>query len=229
MRVVLLFFRAWFREWWALMGCASFTILGIYAAALNKSNAWVVWGSCGLGAAFFFVASCRVWAREHETRMRAEDRLEPKAVIRNLACRVWPIGQAGISVTGKEYYFEVFNSSGADALEGVRVEVAALEPDVIGFPNPPLHIRNDDYNTREFRINPRHVRQVDLITGPVNAPYSQACMVIPHTVKSHLVRMENGKYEITVRVSCNNSPLVTATFIAMVDKKGELQCIMRQG
>jgi hypothetical protein len=210
------------------MSCAAFTFLGVYIAGSNKSNGYVVWGSVTLGVVFCFVASFRAWKREHEARIIAEDRMKPKAVIRNLSSRVWPIGQAGISVTGKEYYFDVFNSSEAEALDGVRVEVADLKPDAIGFPNPPLHIRNDSYNTREFSINPLHIRQIDLITGPVNAPGSQKAMIIPHTVERHRAPIPNGKYEITVRVSANNSPPITATFVALLDNVGELQCIMQR-
>ena len=189
---------------------------------------WGAWATLAIAAAMIWVAQYELWKQEREARIKAEDRLKPKAIIRNLASRIWPAGQAGVSVTGKEYFFDIFNSSAAEALDGVRVEVAALTPDALGFPNAPLHVRNEDYDTREFSINPLHVRQIDLITGPVNAPNSQAVMIIPHTVKKHLAPIPNGKYEITVRVSPNNSPPVTATFVALLDNKGELQCVMQK-
>jgi len=89
-------------------------------------------------------------------------------------------------------------------------------------------VRNDDYITREFSINPLSVRQIDLITGPVNAPNSQAVMIVAHTVNKYRAPIPNGKYEITVRVSASNSPPVTATFVTMLDNTGELQCVMQQ-
>jgi hypothetical protein len=196
----------------------------------TKSARVVKWSAIITTAAaawMFVVAQYDAWKEEREARLKAEDRLKPKAIIRNLTPRIWPAGQAGVPVTGKEYYFDIFNSSEAEALEGVRVEVAGLIPDVLGFPNAPLHVRNDSYDTREFSINPLHVRQVDLITGPVNAPNSQRVMVIPHTVKRHLAPVPNGKYEITVRVTSNNSPPVTATFVALLDNTGELQCVLQ--
>lgn len=55
------FIRRWFRIWWALMGCAAFTFLGVYVAAFNKSNAWTVWGVAIFGAIASFIASYRVW------------------------------------------------------------------------------------------------------------------------------------------------------------------------
>ena len=186
------------------------------------------WGVLGTAVLMIFVAQYEVWKHEHAARVKAEERLKPKAIIRNLTARVWPAGQAGVTVTGKEYYFDIFNSSEAESIDNVRVEVSAITPDAIGYPNPPLHVRNDDYVTREFSINPRAIRQIDLITGPVNAPNSQQVMIVTHTINKYRKPIPNGKYEITVRVSASNSPPVTATFVALLDNVGELQCVMQQ-
>jgi hypothetical protein len=97
-------------------------------------------------------------------------------------------------------------------------------PDAIGYPNAPLHIRNDDYNTREFSINPRSVRQIDLVTGPANAPYSQKAMIIAHTVNQYRTEIPYGKYRITVRVSAKDTPAVTAGFEVWIEND-ELQCV----
>jgi hypothetical protein len=186
------------------------------------------WGVLGTAALMVVVAQYQVWKSEREARIEAENRLKPRAIIGNLTPRVWPAGQGGVAVTGKEYYFDIFNSSEVESLDGVRVEVARMVPDAIGYPNPPLHVRNDDYVTREFSINPLAIRQIDLITGPVNAPNSQAVMIVAHTVNKYRTAIPNGKYEITVRVSASNSPPTTATFVALLDNTGELQCVMQQ-
>jgi len=71
---------------------------------------------------------------------------------------VSPAGQAGVSVTGKEYYFDAFNSSETESLENARAEVKIV-PDAIGYPGAQLHIRNEDYYTKAISINPGSVRK----------------------------------------------------------------------
>lgn len=194
----------------------------------SKSAMVVKWSArlTGAGAIWLLlVAQYDAWREEHEARIGAEARLVPRAVIRNLTPRVWPAGQGGVSVTGKEYYFDIFNSSEAESLEGVRVEVERITPDAIGYPNAPLHVRNDEYDTREFTINPGSVRQIDLVTGPVNAPNSQKPLFVAHTVNRYRTDIPYGTYTITVRVSANNSPAVRAVFRVWVEEQ-ELQCVM---
>jgi hypothetical protein len=170
-----------------------------------------------------FVAQYEVWRQQHDTIEEFKNRLRPRAVIENLTPRVWPRGQGGVSVTGKEYYFDIRNLSESESLEGVRVEVAEMIPDAIGYPNAPLHVRNDSYDTREFSINPKSIRQIDLITGPVNAPYSQKSMIVAHTVNDYRNKIPYGKYRITVRVSAKNSPPVMTSFVVWIEND-ELQC-----
>jgi hypothetical protein len=188
-----------------------------WAARLTTAGAiWLV-----------FVAQYDAWKKERTAREEAlqelKRRLTPKAIIRNLTPRVWPAGSGGVSVTGKEYYFDIFNASEAESLENVRVEVAEMVPDAIGYPNAPLHIRNDDYDTREFTINPGSVRQIDLITGPVRAPNSQQLMIVAHTVNKHRTSIPHERYRISVRVSARNTPPVTASFETWIEDE-ELQC-----
>jgi hypothetical protein len=54
-----------FKHWWELMSCAAFTILGVYIAATNKGNGWVVGGIAFLAAVFFLMAAYRTWRDEH--------------------------------------------------------------------------------------------------------------------------------------------------------------------
>lgn len=222
------FIRDWFREWWGLMGCAAFTFLGIWQAAASKSNAWVVVCSATLGTALFFVASYKAWNRQRERAAKAEARLVPRLVITEEPTpRVWPAGQAGVIVTGKEYYMEVFNSSDADAIEGAVVEIVDLKPDALGFKNATLHIRNENderYGTREATIYPGSSRQWDLITGPVNAPNSQVVMIIPHVMHRYREPIPIDVYEMTVHVSARNVAAKDVTFKFWV-ADNELQCV----
>jgi len=64
--VVGVFLREFLREWWELMGCAAFTILGVYSAGAHKSNAWAVGGSAALAVLFLCVASFRAWKRQYD-------------------------------------------------------------------------------------------------------------------------------------------------------------------
>jgi hypothetical protein len=50
------------------MGCAAFTFLGIYVAAANKTNTWIVGESGAVGAILFFVASYRAWKRQSDAK-----------------------------------------------------------------------------------------------------------------------------------------------------------------
>jgi hypothetical protein len=47
------------------MSCAAFTVLGVYVAAANRGNSWVVGGSAVLAAVFFVVAAYKTWRDEH--------------------------------------------------------------------------------------------------------------------------------------------------------------------
>jgi hypothetical protein len=69
------FIAEWLKNWWGLMGCAAFTFLGIYAAAANKSNVWVVGASAAAGTVMFFIASFQAWRREHEASNNASERI----------------------------------------------------------------------------------------------------------------------------------------------------------
>jgi len=47
------------------MSCAAFTILGVYCAATNRGNGWVVGASALAAAVFFLVAGYETWRDEH--------------------------------------------------------------------------------------------------------------------------------------------------------------------
>ena len=62
----LSFLRACSRRWWALMSCAVFTGIGVYAAWQNKANHWIVAASIVAGAGLFYVAAFLAWKDEHK-------------------------------------------------------------------------------------------------------------------------------------------------------------------
>jgi hypothetical protein len=67
-----LFLRALAKHWWALMSCAVFTLIGIFAAALGKSNSWIVSASLIAAVVLFGVACFLSWNDEHAGRVIAE-------------------------------------------------------------------------------------------------------------------------------------------------------------
>jgi len=63
------------------MSCAAFTFFGIYVAASNKNNTWIVAGSAVLAAAMLFVAFFRTWKRQYDERTEFEAELNKQADI----------------------------------------------------------------------------------------------------------------------------------------------------
>jgi len=63
---ILLFTAGFLKRWWALLSCAVFTVIGVYAAATNKANSWVVSTTVVAAVAMFIVASYLTWKEEHD-------------------------------------------------------------------------------------------------------------------------------------------------------------------
>lgn len=60
------FFKALLKQWLALMSCAVFTGLGVFAAWQGKTNHWIVAASIVAGVALFYVAAFLAWKDEHK-------------------------------------------------------------------------------------------------------------------------------------------------------------------
>lgn len=73
---------AFLGHWWELMGCAAFTLLGIYIAQSGRSNTWLVSASAILAVFFLIVAAYRTWKSEYDARLEAAGKLDAKADIR---------------------------------------------------------------------------------------------------------------------------------------------------
>lgn len=192
-------------------------LLGIAEHYTANSIRWEVY--IWVLTACFVTALIRHGVAQHK-------RLTPSATIRHLRERVWP-PTAYAGFTGREYYFEIFNLSEAQTLEQVRVELISMQPDVIGYLPVPLHIKHDDYESREFSINPGSGRFIDLVTGPVGGdPRSQQAMIIAHTVNKDRTTIPHGRYKLTVRVSAKDSAPVIAVLEAWISEDGNLKCIL---
>jgi hypothetical protein len=118
-----LFVKAIIKRWWALMSCAVFTFIGLYALIASKSNAWIIGASLTSAALAFFVAAFLAWNEEHLARIKAEKQLkdeEPKIIFALLAN---DIDWSNIN-SGQEYVFTVTNIGKRIA---THVEIQSLE------------------------------------------------------------------------------------------------------
>jgi hypothetical protein len=88
---LLLYLNALWKYWWALMSCAVFTGLGVYAAWQEKSNHWVVGASIVAALILFLVAAFLSWNEEHRLRMVAEAQLADRRprFLFNLGAMIW--------------------------------------------------------------------------------------------------------------------------------------------
>jgi hypothetical protein len=66
------FAKALGRHWWALLSCAVFTGIGVYAALSGKGNQWVVLTSGVAALLLLIVAAYLAWKEEHQERLHSE-------------------------------------------------------------------------------------------------------------------------------------------------------------
>jgi hypothetical protein len=215
-RYVLSYWEAILRKEVAYLGggCGTIVILGIYERVSGHNVPLSVYSVC---AAVAIIGAAVSYGLDQEKR------LYPRIKIKNLTPRIWDIKRYGF--TGVEFYVDVENLSEAESLEGCRVELISLDPDLIGFLPVPLHIKHDDYESREFSINPGAIRQIDILTGPVNHPQSQKEIIVPHTVNRERFPLPYGTYRLTIEANARNARKDVAVFQAWVSESGELKCI----
>ncbi len=61
-----LFVGALLKRWWALMSCAVFTLIGLYALVFDKSNKWTIVAILIAAGLLFLVAAFGAWKEEHK-------------------------------------------------------------------------------------------------------------------------------------------------------------------
>ncbi len=198
--------------------------------ALKHASAWTI-GNPGLLFLYFVAFYClgvviqsQFAAHARQSRDRGRESPPPASpllVIHDIKKRRWRRASDGL--TGVDCQFEVSNSSVSTALENVRVELLSMKPEVVNF-KATLHIKNESYDVTTFSLNPGASREIDLLTGPINDPHSQKCIVVAHTVGPERKQMPSGRYTFNVMASARNSSPATAKFEVWVDDDGETQC-----
>lgn len=73
-----LFVKALCKHWWALLSCAVFTGIGVFAAWSDKGNLWIVSASCVAAVLMLIVAAYRSWKDEHS---KAEVHQAPEVML----------------------------------------------------------------------------------------------------------------------------------------------------
>jgi hypothetical protein len=173
----------------------------------------------------FIMSFAAVWFQQHRRITVLETKMRTGVVIEGLERSVWPFERH--NHTGAQYHFNIRNLSASDSLQNVRAEIIEIYPTPTYPPLPlPMKVKNDEYDTREFEINPLSIRQIDLVTGPTADPRSHQSMIIVHTVTKELSTVESpaSRYRITVQVGARNTTPVTGIFEAWVED-GELRCV----
>jgi hypothetical protein len=66
MKTLGLFFVALWKYWWALMSCAVFTFIGLYALVRGKSNSWTITAILITAGLLLLWASFLAWKKEHD-------------------------------------------------------------------------------------------------------------------------------------------------------------------
>jgi hypothetical protein len=126
-----IYLRAVRQEWWQLLSCAGFTIVGFYAAANNKDNRWLVM-AMGLLAAFFLVwATYKAWLKTYTAlQEQLEKNVKPDLAVTIRALRLFPDleypepGKPKVVGTDFEFTVEIVNKSFAETnVTRVTVEV----------------------------------------------------------------------------------------------------------
>jgi hypothetical protein len=167
---------------------------------------WIVVGSC-------VVALLRHGADQHE-------RLLPKIIVRGPRSHDW--NEAHLK--GRGYYFDIFNASATVSLKNVRVDLEKIVPDVVQGLLIPMKVKNDDYATREFSINPGATRQIDFVTGPSGIAGCQQAMVLTHTIPTGSV-IPNDRYQMTFVISADGVGATRTTFEVWIDASGQIKSV----
>jgi hypothetical protein len=71
-----LFGAALLKRWWALMSCAIFTFIGLYALFFDKSNHWLIRASFTSAILLFLVSAFLAWNDEHTAKVEGMARTQ---------------------------------------------------------------------------------------------------------------------------------------------------------
>lgn len=115
---VQLFLGALGKRWWALLSSATFTILGLYALATNKTSSWVVWASFVAAVAMLLVASALAWNDEHKRTLILGGEIEKlKRVPAQFAITPYELRSSG------SMHRDIFLHAAVELLTPIELEV----------------------------------------------------------------------------------------------------------
>jgi hypothetical protein len=125
------FLKALFRHFWTYMSCAVFTIAGIYAAASNKPNQWIVGCAFSLAGLGILISAFLAWKDEYSGRAAALTQLSAA-----LGAAIQVQVSARIDLSAKTYtptlVFELYNA-GKNPAYSVRIGETVIKASKIVF------------------------------------------------------------------------------------------------
>jgi hypothetical protein len=209
--------HAWEIFWGSGVPGIVFTIYTLYYAPARAYIPWAV-------AWAVLVAGYFIWRADHI-------RLEKKIEITRLQTQEWTIPQGSVNAGhhARAYYFEVFNQSEGDTVEGISVQLRAIIPEVPNLNWLPvhLHLKHDDplkleSYVRNFDLNPREPRNVDL----VSALQGDNRFTVLHTVfrANNIVPFDTEGHRLQVMLTAKNMSALLVWFKVWRDETGLIQC-----
>lgn len=79
------------KEWWQLLSCAGFTILGFWAALTNRSNGWIAISMALLAGVFLICATYAAWLKTYiELQKEIARNLKPDLSVIVREFRIFP-------------------------------------------------------------------------------------------------------------------------------------------
>jgi hypothetical protein len=159
----------------------------------------------------------RISTAEHQIAS-LQQRLTPKLYMPPIV-HEQPLGDGAAT-----YYFDVENHSEGETVENVEVKLTSIDPPAIKWLPIPLQIKHDNrpQKTREFNLNPKDKKQIDLVNGGKNSGLFRIVDVV--TDIGAWTGIRDGSYSLTVTASGRDTPSVTAVFQVWRDETGYLRC-----
>jgi len=156
--------------------------------------------------------------RAEQNITRLECRLEPRLCIPAIVYEQ-PLDDGAVT-----YYFDVINESDGSTVEEVEVKVTAIEPPAVKWLPIPLQIKHDNrpQKTKEFNLNPKDKKQIDLVNGRRGAAFFHIVDVI--TDVGWWTMVSNRDSTLIVTATGRNTTPAVAKFHVWRDDTGYLRC-----
>jgi hypothetical protein len=203
--------EAWAILWGAGVVGVLITVITLYLSPSWKALGWIV-------AWCILVAGYYVWRADH---VRLEKKIKATYVRRHSWVR--PEGE------GVQYYFGIVNTSEANTIRHVRVQLQEMIPSIesISWLPIPLHQQHDNPLTgiteyeKTFDLHPNEPKHIDLFTGIKGQKYFHVTHIVP---SGDVAVQVTGRHRLKVIVTGNDIPVSFLWFAVWMGEDGTLCC-----